>query len=388
MLGRMDMHSKDELTGMVAPRYWRASKKEKSVILKEFCLNSGYEHKYAIKKLRKYFLYPVKSKQKRIRRRQSEYMIIKPTIRTLWNTMDFPSGTRLHSMLPDLVKKGILYGEIRPNSEQREKLGLISISSIDRMLQSEIRTRRRRINGQTKPGKLKYDIPFAIDGEKVTKPGTLEIDLVSHSGASAMGEFINTLNATDSITGWYEAEAIMGKSQRAVELAMEQIEKRLPYPLTGIDSDNGTEFINWNMKRYANRRNITFTRSRPYKKNDNAHIEQKNFTHVRKIIGYARLDTKEQQAMMNDLYRNELRLYINFFQPSQKLIKKERIGSRIKRIYDVPKTPYQRVLESKDISKGTKDDLKKQYDNLNPFQLKRTIDKKIRKIFESINNSA
>lgn len=173
----------------------------------------------------------------------------------------------------------------------------------------------------------------------------------------------------------------MGKSQRAVEAAMEEIEKRLPYPLTGIDSDNGTEFINGNMKRYADRRQITFTRSRPYKKNDNAHIEQKNFTHVRKIIGYARFDTLEQQAMMNDLYRNELRLYINFFQPSQKLIKKERIGSRIKRVYDDPKTPYQRVLESKDVAESVKQQLTEYYEQLNPFQLKRDIDRKIRKLF-------
>ena len=141
------------------------------------------------------------------------------------------------------------------------------------------------------------------------------------------------------------------------------------------------------MKRYADRRKITFTRSRPYKKNDNAHIEQKNFTHVRKIIGYARFDTKEQQAMMNDLYRNELRLYINFFQPSQKLMKKERVGSRIKRVYDLPKTPYQRVMESEDISKTIKQTLTKQYEQLNPFALKRAIDKKIKLIFASVTNT-
>lgn len=383
----MDMHSKNELTKVVAKRYGRATKKEKSVILQEFCLNTGYEHKYAIKKLRNAFLHPAKKIEKQKRNKKSKYMLIKATIKELWDVADFPSATRLYSMLPELVKTGILYEEIRPNNEQQLLLSQISISSIDRMLQSEIRTRRRRINGQTKPGSLKYNIPFAIDS-KVTKPGVLEIDLVVHCGTSAMGEFINTLNATDSITFWYEAEAIMGKSQRAVEQAMEEIEKRLPYPLTGIDSDNGTEFINGNMKRYADRRNITFTRSRPYQKNDNAHIEQKNFTHVRKIIGYARMDTKEQQDMMNDLYRNELRLYINFFQPSQKLIRKERIGSKIKRVYDIPKTPYQRVLESKDISNEVKQKLTKEYKTLNPFALKRTIDKKIRLLFQSVKNTA
>src|SRR5258708_4906477 len=216
----MDMHSREELTKVVAKRYWKATKKEKGVILTEFCLNTGYEHKYAIKKLRHTFLHPNKKKQKR--KKLSRYMIIKPTIKTLWDVADFPSATRLHAILPILVQRGIVYGEIHPSSEQQAKLRAISISSIDRMLQSEIRTRRRRINGQTKPGNLKYDIPLAIDQDEVTKPGTLEIDLVVHCGASAMGEFINTLNATDSITGWYEAEAIMGKSQRAVEMAMEE----------------------------------------------------------------------------------------------------------------------------------------------------------------------
>lgn len=378
------MHSRKELTKTVAPRYVRAKKKEKSVILQEFCLNTGYEHKYAIKKLRGAFLHPVKEKQKQKRKKVSQYMSIKATVKQLWDVADFPSATRLHAILPELVKQGIRYEEIHPNSVQQELLARISISSIDRVLQSEIRTRRRRINGQTKTGRLKYDIPLAIDSEPVTKPGVLEIDLVVHCGESAMGEFINTLNATDSVTGWYEAEAIMGKSQRAVEAAMEEIEKRLPYPLTGIDSDNGTEFINGNMKRYAERRKITFTRSRPYKKNDNAHIEQKNFTHVRKIIGYARFDTKEQQEMMNDLYRNELRLYINFFQPSQKLVKKERIGSRIKRVYDIPTTPYQRVQGSKDIADTVKQQLTEQYKQLNPFHLKREIDRKIRKLFATL----
>src|SRR5579864_5462826 len=158
----MDMHSRDELTKMVAPRYFRATKKEKSVILQEFCLNTGYEHKYAIKKLRRFFLHPRDVKKKQKRNKQSRYMMIKPTIKQLWDVADFPSATRLYAVLPELVKRGLAYGEIHPNSEQQLLLKGISISSIDRMLQSEIRTRRRRINGQTRPGNLKYDIPFAI----------------------------------------------------------------------------------------------------------------------------------------------------------------------------------------------------------------------------------
>lgn len=356
--------------------------------MKEFVLNTNYEHKYAIKKLRRAFLYPMDTRIRKRRIAPSRYMLIKPIIKLCWEAADYASAERLHALLPVLLERGICYGELHPTTEQEHLIHAISTSSINRMLQSEVRIRYRRINGQTKGGKLKYEIPFAVDQEDIVHPGTLEIDLVAHCGESAMGEFINTLNSTDIITGWYEAEAIMGKSQRAVDEALQEIEKRLPFKLTGIDSDNGTEFINGTLKRYADNRKITFTRSRPYKKNDNAHIEQKNFTHVRKIIGYMRLDTKEQQTILNDLYRNELRLYINFFQPSQKLIKKERNGSKIKRVYDMPKTPYQRVLERNDVSDDVKQALQKHYEQLNPFQLKRTINRKLRIIMDLLQKSA
>ena len=382
------MHSRKQLAQIVASRYFGATKKDKSVILVEFCLNTGYEHKYAIKKLRHTFLYPSGSKVRARRQKPSRYVPIKPIMKTLWEVCDYPSGTRLHAIMPVLIERGIAFGEIKPNMHQAALLKKISIATIDRMLQSELRTRRRRINGQTKGGKLKYEIPFAIDSGKIVSPGTLEIDLVVHCGQSAMGEFINTLNSTDIVTGWYEAEAIMGKSQRAVDAALEQIARRLPFALVGIDSDNGTEFINWNLKRWAQRHRITFTRSRPYKKNDNAHIEQKNFTHVRKVIGYMRLDTGKQQAMLNDLYRNDLRLYINFFQPSQKLIKKERVGSKIKRVYDTAKTPYQRVLESPDVLEAVKRKLKSQYKQLNVFAIKRTIDRKLKLIRDTLRTQS
>ena len=381
----MDMHSRKELTYTVAPRYKKAKKKEKSVILHEFCENTGYERKYAIKKLRYAWDHPDTRKQKKqIRRKPSKYIMIKTTLKQCWEVSDNASATRLHAMLPALVETGIRYKELCMTTTQHKLMNTISAATIGRMLKHEERLRIRKINGQTKSGTLKYEIPFAIDTAAVTHPGTLEIDLVSHCGESAMGEFIHTLNSTDMITGWYEAEAIMGKGQHAVNKAMEAIDKRLPFRLAGIDSDNGTEFINGTLKRFADSRRITFTRSRPYQKNDNAHIEQKNFTHVRKVLGYFRFDTKEQQDMMNDLYRNELRLYINYFQASEKLIKKERMGSKVKRVYDPAKTPYQRVLNCKDIPDEIKTDLKKTYQQLNPFELKRIIDKKVDRIIQTI----
>lgn len=379
----MDMHSKQQLTEAVAPRYFKATKLEKTQILKEFCVNTGYERKYAIKKLRNQFLYP-KNNKKQTRKKVSKYMPIKSTLRELWKVSDYASATRLHGVLPELVAKGLEYQEISPNQQQQELLSVVSPSSIQRLLAKEVRLRIRRLNGQTRSGKLKYDIPFAMDTDQADRPGTLEIDLVCHCGESAMGEFISTLNSTDFETGWYEAEAIMGKSQYAVDEAMKQIESRLPFDLLGIDSDNGSEFINGTLKRFADGRQISFTRSRPYKKNDNAHIEQKNYTHVRKVIGYMRFDTKEQQDLLNDLYRKELRLYINFFQPSQQLQEKVRVGSKIKRKYDKAKTPYQRVLESKDISEEVKQKLREQYKQLNPFALKRAIDRKLDRLFNTV----
>lgn len=379
------MHSRVQLTIAIAPRYFEASKKDKSVILQEFCLNTGYERKYAIKRLRMAYLNPkLLTRKKQRRKKASKYMIIKSTLKNLWEVSDNASAARLHAIMPELINKGIHYQEIYPNQKQQELLFKISASSIGRLLKDEERIRYRRINGQTKSGKLKFEIPFAIDSDRITRPGTLEIDLVVHCGSSTMGHFINTLNSTDIITCWYEAEGIMGKSQRAVNAAMEEIEKRLPFKLEGIDSDNGSEFINANLKRFADNRKITFTRSRPYKKNDNAHIEQKNHTHVRKIIGYLRLDTQEQLDLLNDLYRNELRLYINFFQPSQKLVEKKRVGSKIKRKYDKPQTPYQRVLSNPNIPDSDKQKLREFYETLNPFELKRQIDKKIRRIIETV----
>jgi hypothetical protein len=381
----MDMHSKNQLSITVAGRYFQAKKTNKSVILEEYCLNTGYEHKYAIKKLKAAYFYPDRLREQvRKRKKPSKYMIIKSTLKELWEVSDNASAVRLYALMPELIAKGLWYREIAPNQEQQRLLKEISSSTVGRILQAEERIKQRRLNGQTKSGKLKYEIPFAIDYGKVKTVGILEIDLVVHCGNSAMGEFINTLNSTDIITCWYEAEAIMGKSQKAVNAAMEEIDKRLPFKLAGIDSDNGTEFINANLKRFADTRQITFTRSRPYQKNDNAHIEQKNYTHVRKIIGYLRLDTKEQQELLNDLYRNELRLYINFFQPCQKLVKKERVGSKIKRQYDNPQTPYQRVLARPEVPQEVKQRLKQTYDTLNPFELKRQIDKKIRRIFNTV----
>ena len=186
------------------------------------------------------------------------------------------------------------------------------------------------------------------------------------------------LPTTDIASQWTESAAVFGKTEKRIREGLESIEAQLPFPLLGIDPDNGSEFINWQLYHYCLAKNIEFTRGRPYMKNDNAHIEQKNFTHVRKLAGYKRLDTEEKRALLHDLYRNEWRLYKNFFIPNKKLIEKKRVGTKIVKRYDVPKTPYQRLLENPDFPEAKKRALKLWYDSLNPVALKRAIERKLR----------
>jgi hypothetical protein len=219
----------------------------------------------------------------------------------------------------------------------------------------------------------------------VTEPGFVELDLVSHSGNCVDGEFIHSLNMTDVYTGWVETRAVMGKGQTGIVAALEQMRQSLPFPLRGIDSDNGSEFINAQLKRYCDRRRIQFTRGRPYKKDDNAHIEQKNWTHVRKIFGYLRFDSVQLLEQMNMLYTQELRLYQNLFQPSTKLLRKTRVGSRLRRVYEPPQTPLQRVAECRQADRAKLTQLQQLFQTQDPFQLSRSIDQKLQHIFQLAN---
>jgi len=210
------------------------------------------------------------------------------------------------------------------------------------------------------------------------------VDLVSHSGNSARGEFAYSLNLTDVHTGWTETRAILGKGRQAVLDALEEIQAALPFPLRGINSDNGSEFINWHVGSWCARHQVQFSHSRPYKKDDNAYIEQKNWTHVRKLMGWDRYDTPAAVKAMNDLYRNELRLWLNLFQPSAKLLKKVRVGSKLRRRYDLPRTPLDRLEteqadEAIDTSQLTA--LLKLRQGLDPFELSRQIDRKLQAIY-------
>jgi len=225
--------------------------------------------------------------------------------------------------------------------------------------------------------RLKKKIPIRLTDWDTSTIGFLETDLVAHCGSSAFGQFANTVSLTEIASGWWEGKAIMSKGQEATLNALKEMRKRTPFAWQGLDSDNGSEFINYHLLSYCEAEKLYFTRSRENKKNDNAYVEQKNWTHVRKIFGYFRYDTEKELAIINDLYRNELRLYKNFFQPVMKLAQKIRYGAKKHRKYEPAKTPYKRLIESDQIPKKTKDQLKALYETLNPAALKRRIDHKL-----------
>jgi transposase InsO family protein len=262
----------------------------------------------------------------------------------------------------------------------------ISARQIDRRLKSAKTQRQRRIYGRTKPGYLlKHHIPVKTDRWDVQSPGFTEVDLVSHSGNSASGEFAHTLNVTDMHTTWTESGAVLGRGEEAVQQALNQIAEVLPFRLLGVDSDNGSEFINWHLKRWCEQKEIQLTRGRPYKKDDNAHIEQKNWTHVRKLLGWERYDTHEAVEAINDLYRQELRLWMNLFLPSVKLLRKVRVGSQVRRVYDGPRTPFERVQACPQADRAQVTRLEGLRKSLDPFQLARTIDRKLERIYRLAN---
>jgi hypothetical protein len=228
---------------------------------------------------------------------------------------------------------------------------------------------------------LKSQIPVRTFADwDDARPGFLEADLVAHCGDSTAGFYISTLCAVDIVTTWVELEAVWGQGQSRVGAALHHMRQRLPIPLLGFDSDNGTEFINYAMLEYCRREGITFTRSRPYKKNDNAHVEQKNGAVVRRIVGYDRYASQAAYAQLRRLY-DLVRLHVNFFQPVQKLVSKSRNGAKVTRRYDKAQTPYQRLIASNVLSKDKHRELQALYESLNPLQLRRDIDAHLQRLW-------
>ena len=377
------MREKKALVKVVAPRFQEAGVKDKEVILDEFVQATGYNRCYAAyllrnhgKKVRVGTVIIVGDATKRLKRESRKIYdhAVLDALKQIWMIMDCICGKRLVGIIKELIPILELHGEIVLLSETRGKLLKISAATIDRLLAEEKNRLVGRGRSRTKPGTLlKSQIPIRTFSEwSEARPGFVEIDLVAHDGGSSSGEYAQTLDVTDVCTGWTEARAVRNKAQVWVFEALVQIRKQLPFELLGIDSDNGSEFINAHLVRYCEENHITFTRTRSYRKNDNCFVEQKNYSVVRRAVGYSRHDSQEELKVLNELYEY-LGLYTNFFQPVMKLVSKERIGAKVRKTYDKPRTPYQRVLESGQVTTATKKQLTKTYRGLNPAQLKREI---------------
>ncbi len=373
--------SKREYVEAIYQRYRRAGRPEKGQILNEFCKVTKYHRKHAIRVLNG----PAPGAARPARRRGTTYGLATiAALRAIWTAAGYPWSLRLRALLPLWLPWARRRLRLRPAVEQQ--LLAISPRQIDRRLAPYRRELKKRLYGRTKPGTLlKHHIPLKTDRWDVTVPGFTEIDLVAHCGSLGDGEFVHSLNLTDIHTTWVETAAVLGKSQLAVQTALADLRQPLPSRLRGIDSDNGSEFINQHLYDYCQAQEIQFTRGRPYKKDDNAHIEQKNWTHVRKLLGYVRYDSPAAQAAIHALYRHELRLFQNFFLPSVKLLRKERVGARLRRRYDAPRTPLQRVLACPEVRPDVAAHLQRQCDGLDPFALARAIDQHLERIYALAN---
>ena len=380
----MSLHSRQEYLQKVKPRYLKASSKEKGRMLDEYCSNTKLNRNYVIRCLspRTALVSKIIKQRKARVCVYTNYEIF--YLKKIWEILDYPCGQRLKPMLVEMMIVLKRCQELVVPAEVVKKLTRIVPSTIDEKLKRFKANIRRRFNGTTKPGSLlKNQIPIRTSSWEEKVPGHCELDTVAHCGDSAEGEFVNSLDLTDILTGWTEGIAVLGKAEKRIVDGLDEVKNRLPFPLKAIDPDNGSEFINWQLFHYCEKESVQFTRGRPYHKNDNAHIEQKNWTHVRKVFGYERRATRVECETMNDLYRNELRLYKNFFQPTLKLIEKKRIGKhqqKIKKIYDQPKTPYERVLNCSEIPDTKKEELRKIYLTLNPAALRRTIITKLNRL--------
>ena len=377
----MSCASRREYRRRIYARYQQVSAAEKQRILDEFCANCDYNRKYAIRLLNG----PAPSGRLLAKRRRRRGFTYGPRVlsilKAVWEAADHPWSVRLKALLPEWMPW--IRRRYRLSAESERQMLQISPRSIDQRLRGEKRKRRQRLSGRTQPGRLlKHHIPLKTDHWDVQVPGFTEIDRVWHSGDSASGDFCYSLNVTDIYTGWTETRALLGQSQEAVRAALEAVAEALPFPLRGIDSDNGSEFINDPWLRYCQTRAIQFTRGRPYKKDDNAHIEQKNWRHVRRLLGYVRYDSGAAREAMNDLYGQELRLFHNLFLPSVKLARKERIGSRLRRRYEAPQTPFQRVAASPAADPERLAELQRLRGRLEPLALSRIIQTKLQGIFQ------
>lgn len=388
----MSPQSLDEYTEVIAKRYKRAVYKSKKELLNEYCQVTGFHRKHAIRKLNSFRFFQKPKKHKRGRKSVYNQPDVLRVLKKIWLTANLPCSKLLKALLPAwLPHYAHTFEPIAPDA--LVLLKKISSATIDRTLKPVRPQYHKKGRCGTKPGSLlRNQIPIQTDQWNQSIPGFLESDTVHHCGDNLAGQYVLTVNYTDIATGWTEQRAVWGKGENGVLEQTKDVEHALPFPLRGFDADNGGEFINNHLYKYLALRHgkpVQFTRSRAYKKNDNSHIEQKNWTHVRQWLGYDRFENPNMVELLNNLYTSEWRLFHNFFIPSVKLIAKQRDHSKTIKKFDSPKTPLERVLMADDsvVTMAKKEQLKTLYQSLNPFILRKNMEIKIAKVLRLASQS-
>jgi hypothetical protein len=374
---------KSDLLPKLQARYGRRSRDGKSRMLDELCEDHGYERKYAIRLLRD--TRPPPSGRARSGP-EPRYTLIEPIVRVIWLAAEQPCGKRLAPALPLWLPHYERHHE-KLSGRQRRLLREISPATLDRLLAPARAAHPLRGRCGTKPGTLlKTEIPIRTGTWDVTQPGYLEADSVAHCGASLAGDFIWSLTYTDIATGWTEGRAVWNKGAAGVLAATRHVEERLPFALLGFDCDNGSEFLNHHLLAYLHERPapVAFTRSRPYHKDDQAHVEQKNWMWPRQLLGYGRLEREELVEPIGALYAEVWGPLMNFFLPALKLKRKWRERSAWKKRYEPARTAYQRLMVPGVLGRTARRQLRERYESLDPFALKREVERRLRPILAGV----
>lgn len=376
----MPIEVRRQVAKTIAMRYKNATKKQKKIILDEFCATCGYSRKHAIRLILRWVHILASGRRPRANK-SGRIPLYGSTVQhftvVLWKKMRRMCSKRMKEALP--VWLGY-FNEPGCTEEVKRKMLMMSPATIDRILKPH-RAEWRRGLSATRPGAfIKSQIPIELLDSKVRSPGHIEADTVAHCGSSLLGEFTNSLTLTDLLSGWTENKALWTKRSDEVIYNIKEIRSRLPFRIMSFASDNGSEFLNRPLVDYFSdirQGRVKFIRRRPYKKNDAAHVEQKNDAMVRKLFGYSRLDHPDFCKIMNEIYVNYWNPLNNYFFPVMKLKKKIRIGAKMKKIYDTPKTPFARLMDSPYLTKLQKERLEMNYLNLNPFTLRQGLDQKL-----------
>jgi hypothetical protein len=383
----MSLSAKREALARIHGRYQRAGRPHKKIILDEFCATCGYHRKAAVRLLNRSLRSgPSKRSGPKVIYERAQVL---PVLKAVWLASDQLCSKLLKAALPEWLAHH--ERNHAPLAEAfKEKLLKISPAQIDRLLRSSRLRHPKKGLCATRPGTLlRQAVPTRSGPPDTSRIGSVEADTVAHCDDSTEGDYVNSLTFTELFSGWTENRAIWNKSADSVLVQLRELETTVPFVMKDFHTDNGGEFLNWALHRHLNGRavKLPWTRSRAYRKNDNAHCEQKNWTHVRQLFGHDRFEHPELAPLMNDLYSQEWSQFTNHFKPTFKLLRREKQGAKTRRIYEpTPQTPYQRLLDSPDISAEAKTRLRAEHALLDPFLLKKSIETKLRKFFTVLGN--